>query len=120
PDAGGTWTLPRLVGPARARALALLAEPVTAEQAAAWGMIWQAVDDGELLPAARALCERLAAMAPQGLALAKQALEASGGNDLDAQLDLERDLQAVAGRMEDYREGVTAFLEKRPAKFKGR
>src|SRR5690606_24615564 len=84
PDAGGTWTLPRLVGPARARALALLAEPVTAEQAAAWGMIWQAVDDGELLPAARALCERLAAMAPQGLALAKQALEASGGNDLDA------------------------------------
>ena len=120
PDAGGTWTLPRLVGPARARALTLLAEPVPATQAAAWGMIWQAVDDADLLPAARGLCAKLAALPPLGLALTKQALEASGGNDLDAQLDLERDLQAQAGRTDDYREGVTAFLEKRPAKFTGR
>jgi 2-(1,2-epoxy-1,2-dihydrophenyl)acetyl-CoA isomerase len=120
PDAGGTWTLPRLVGPARARALMLLAEPVPATQAAGWGMIWQAVDDADLLPTARGLCERLAALPPIGLALTKQALEASGGNALDAQLDLERDLQAEAGRTEDYREGVTAFLEKRPAKFTGR
>ncbi len=120
PDAGGTWTLPRLVGAARARALLLLAEPVTGEQAADWGMIWQVLDDGELLLTARALCQKLAALPPVALALTKQALEASGGNDLDAQLGLERDLQGAAGRTPDYREGVAAFLEKRPAKFTGK
>jgi len=120
PDCGGTWTLPRLVGPARARALMLLAEPLPAAQAAQWGMIWQVHDDADLLPAARALCAKLAALPPIGLALTKQALEASGGNDLDAQLDLERDLQAAAGRTDDYREGVAAFLEKRPPRFTGK
>lgn len=120
PDGGGTWTLPRLVGPARARALMLLAEPVTADQAAEWGMIWQVVDDANLLPTARALCAKLAALPPIGLALTKQALEASGGNDLDRQLDLERDLQGAAGRTPDYREGVAAFLEKRPPRFTGK
>ncbi len=120
PDAGGTWSLPRLVGPARARALMLLAEPVTADQAAEWGMIWQVVDDANLLPTARALCAKLAALPPIGLALTKQALEASGGNDLDRQLDLERDLQGAAGRSPDYREGVAAFLEKRPPRFTGK
>jgi 2-(1,2-epoxy-1,2-dihydrophenyl)acetyl-CoA isomerase len=120
PDGGGTWTLPRLVGPARARALMLLAEPVTADQAADWGMIWQAVDDASLLPTAHALCAKLAALPPIGLALTKRALEASGGNDLDRQLDLERDLQGEAGRTADYREGVAAFLEKRPPRFTGK
>ncbi|HQT76850.1 MAG TPA: 2-(1,2-epoxy-1,2-dihydrophenyl)acetyl-CoA isomerase PaaG [Rhodopila sp.] len=120
PDSGGTWFLPRLVGDARARALMLLAEPVTAEQAEGWGMIWRAVDDAALLAEARALTVRLAAMPTQGLALTRQALTQSGANTLDAQLDLERDFQRQAGRTPDYAEGVRAFLEKRSPMFTGR
>jgi len=120
PDSGGTWFLPRLVGPARARALALLAEPVPAEQAEAWGMIWKAVDDAGLMEEAHRLAAHFATQPTVGLALIKQALDASETNDLDRQLDLERDLQGQAGRTPDYREGVTAFFEKRPAKFTGR
>ncbi len=120
PDSGGTWLLPRLVGEARARALALLGEKVTAEQAEAWGMIWKVVDDARLMEEARALADRLAAGPTRGFALIKRALLESWTNDLDAQLDLERDLQREAGRTEDYREGVRAFVEKRPPRFVGR
>jgi 2-(1,2-epoxy-1,2-dihydrophenyl)acetyl-CoA isomerase len=120
PDCGGTWFLPRLVGMARARALAMLAEPLPAEKAAEWGLIWQAVDDDRLMDEAQALAARLARQATQGLALTKRALDAAETNDLDRQLDVERDLQAAAGRTPDYAEGVRAFLEKRPPNFTGR
>jgi len=120
PDCGGTWFLPRLVGSARARGLAMLAEPLPAENAAEWGLIWQAVDDDKLIGEAVALAARLATQATQGLALTKRALDAAETNDLDTQLDVERDLQAEAGRTPDYAEGVRAFLEKRPAAFTGR
>lgn len=120
PDSGGTWFLPRLVGPARARALALLAEPVAAEQAEAWGMIWKAVDESSLMDEANRLAAHFAAQPTVGLALIKQALDASETNDLDRQLDLERDLQGQAGRTPDYLEGVTAFFEKRSPKFTGK
>jgi 2-(1,2-epoxy-1,2-dihydrophenyl)acetyl-CoA isomerase len=120
PDSGGTWFLPRLVGRARARALALLAEPVSAETAEAWGMIWKAVDDSALIDEAHRLASHFAVQPTVGLGLIKQALDASETNDLDRQLDLERDLQGEAGRTPDYREGVTAFFEKRQPKFRGR
>src|SRR5438309_1615031 len=93
PDSGGTWFLPRLVGAARARALALLAEPVSAEQAAQWGLIWKACDDAALMGEAERMCENFARGPTVGLALTKRALDAAETNDLSAQLDLERDLQ---------------------------
>ncbi|MGE5271830.1 MAG: 2-(1,2-epoxy-1,2-dihydrophenyl)acetyl-CoA isomerase PaaG [Thiohalocapsa sp.] len=120
PDCGGTWFLPRLVGIARARALAMLAEPLSAETAAAWGMIWQAVDDERLLDAADALAARLATGPSAALALIKEAFEESMENDLDSQLDLERDLQEEAAGNPDHQEGVRAFLAKRPPSFAGR
>ncbi len=120
PDAGGTFFLPRLVGEARARAMVLLAEPVPAETAAGWGLIWKCVDDNVLMGEAHALCARFAEGATKGLALAKKALDASSTNTLDEQLALERDLQREAGRTQDYAEGVRAFMEKRKAIFKGR
>jgi 2-(1,2-epoxy-1,2-dihydrophenyl)acetyl-CoA isomerase len=120
PDSGGTWFLPRTVGRARARGLAMLAEPITAEQAADWGLIWKALDDAALMDEARRLTAHLATQPTVGLALMKKALDAAETNTLDAQLDLERDLQAEAGRTPDYAEGVQAFLAKRPASFTGR
>lgn len=120
PDAGSTWLLPRLAGYAQASALALLGEKISADQAAAIGLIWQVADDAELMPKAEALAARLAQGPTQGYGLIKQALNASANNTLKDQLDLERDLQRRAGRTSDFAEGVSAFLTKRPAKFTGR
>lgn len=120
PDCGGTFLLPRLVGDARARALVLTAEPLPAETAASWGLIWKSLDDDKLIDEAEALTAHLATQPTQALALCKRALAASAANTLDTQLDLERDLQREAGRTPDYQEGVTAFLEKRQPHFTGR
>ncbi|WP_184148011.1 2-(1,2-epoxy-1,2-dihydrophenyl)acetyl-CoA isomerase PaaG [Amaricoccus macauensis] len=119
PDAGGSWSLARILGEPRAKALALLAEPLPAEKAAEWGMIWKAVDDEALLDEARGIALRLAAGPTKGLGLTKRAIQAAADNSLDAQLDLERDLQGEAGRSDDYAEGVLAFLEKRKPEFRG-
>jgi 2-(1,2-epoxy-1,2-dihydrophenyl)acetyl-CoA isomerase len=120
PDCGGTWVLPRLVGMARARALALLAEPLPAATAVEWGLIWRAVPDATLMEEAHALAAQLAAGPAAGLALIKRALDAAPGNDLDTQLDLERDLQVEAAASPDHAEGLRAFLEKRRPRFGGR
>lgn len=120
PDCGGSWFLPRVAGRARAMGLALLGEKLSAEQAAQWGMIWQQVEDAELADTSRQLARHLATQPTFGLGLIKKALQVSETNGLDAQLDLERDYQRLAGRSDDYREGVSAFLTKRPPQFSGK
>jgi 2-(1,2-epoxy-1,2-dihydrophenyl)acetyl-CoA isomerase len=120
PDSGGTWLLPRLLGQARAMGLALLGEKLPAEQAQEWGLIWKAVDDDELMPFARQMATALAEGPTRGYGLLKKAFNASWGNSLDAQLDLERDLQREAGLTQDYREGVAAFMQKRKPEYKGK
>jgi 2-(1,2-epoxy-1,2-dihydrophenyl)acetyl-CoA isomerase len=120
PDAGGTWALPRLVGHARAMGLALLGDTVMAEQAQDYGLIWRCVDDDKLAGEAAMLCRHLAVQPTVGLGLIKKAINASLANDLDTQLDLERDLQREAGFTSDFDEGVAAFQQKRAAEFKGR
>ncbi len=120
PDSGGTWFLPRFVGDARARGLTLLAQGLDAEKAANWGLIWRAVEDEILMREATRICEHFAMAPTQGLALIKKALNASLGNTLDAQLDLERDLQREAHLTPDYVEGVRAFMGKRKPNFTGR
>ena len=120
PDSGGTFFLPRLVGTARAMGLAMLGDRLSAEQAVSWGLIWQCVEDAELMPTVERLVAQLAQAPTRGLAAIKRALYASAGNTLDAQLTLERDLQRELGYSDDYREGVAAFLAKRPATFSGR
>lgn len=119
PDSGGTWMLPRLLGEARAKGLALLAEPLPAETAAAWGLIWRAVEDGALVDEAAGLARKLAAGPTVSYGLIKRAIHAAADQPLDAHLDLERDLQRIAGRTPDYAEGVAAFLQKRRAQFQG-
>ncbi len=120
PDAGGTYWLPRLVGRARALGMCLLAEPVTADQAMAWGLIWDAVDDEKLPARVGEIAQRLADGPTVSHRLTKQAIAASFQNDLPAQLELEARLQKQAGTTRDFREGVMAFLEKRPARYEGR
>jgi 2-(1,2-epoxy-1,2-dihydrophenyl)acetyl-CoA isomerase len=120
PDSGGTWILPRLVGQARALGLALTGDPLPAEIAADWGLIWKAVDDEALDAEVDALAARLAALPPLGLAGIKQMIRASWSHTLDQELVHQRDAMRRLGYTADYREGVAAFLEKRPAKFKGR
>jgi 2-(1,2-epoxy-1,2-dihydrophenyl)acetyl-CoA isomerase len=120
PDAGGSWTLTRRVGEARALGLTLGGEPLSGEEAAAWGLIWKAVADDAVLVEAEALARRLAAGPTRAYALTKRAIRDAAVNDLDAQLGREADLQREAGHGEDFREGVRAFREKREPVFKGR
>jgi 2-(1,2-epoxy-1,2-dihydrophenyl)acetyl-CoA isomerase len=120
PDSGGSWHLPRLVGQARALGLALTGEPLPAEKAAEWGLIWKAVDDEVLDEEVDGLATKLASLPPLGLAAIKQIIRTTGSRTLDQELDLQRDEMRRLGFTEDYREGVAAFLEKRPALFKGK
>ncbi|HYD54479.1 MAG TPA: 2-(1,2-epoxy-1,2-dihydrophenyl)acetyl-CoA isomerase PaaG [Gemmatimonadaceae bacterium] len=120
PDSGGTFLLPRLVGLARATALTMLGEKLTAAEALSLGLVYRVVPGDALLAEARALAGRLAEMPTRGLGLTKRALNAGLVNDLARQLEVEAELQGEAGRTEDYREGVAAFLGKRKAEFRGR
>ena len=120
PDSGGSWHLPRLVGQARALGLALTGEPLPAETAADWGLIWKCVDEDSLDAEVDGLAAKLASLPPLGLAAIKQIIRTTGERTLDQELDLQRDEMRRLGFTEDYREGVAAFLAKRPAKFTGR
>ena len=120
PDSGGTWTITHLIGEARAKAIMLTGEPVPAETAASWGLIWQAVDDEALDQTACELTTRFAKGPTVGLGLTKKIVQQAATNTLDEQLDLERDTQREAGRTPDYAEGVSAFLEKRAPVYTGR
>lgn len=120
PDSGGTWSLPRLVGQARALGLALTGQPITAEQAENWGLIWKAVDDDALAGEVDALVARFANAPTTGLAAVKAAIRTALGRTLDEQLDVERDEQRRLGATADYREGVAAFIQKRTPVFTGK
>jgi 2-(1,2-epoxy-1,2-dihydrophenyl)acetyl-CoA isomerase len=120
PDSGGTWTLPRLVGGARALGLAMLGDKLSAAQAESWGMIWKCVEDADLAATVDTLAQQLAVAPTRGLAATKAAIRGSWQRSLAEQLDIERDAQRDLGRSADYAEGVAAFTEKRTPNFKGR
>jgi 2-(1,2-epoxy-1,2-dihydrophenyl)acetyl-CoA isomerase len=119
PDLGGTWFLPHTVGDARARALAMLGSSVPAEEAERMGMVWQVIDDAQLMPEAIKLAQKMAAGPTLSYAAIKKAMNQAGTNSLDQQLDLERDSQRTLGKSADFKEGVAAFLAKRAANFTG-
>ncbi|MDT7934082.1 MAG: 2-(1,2-epoxy-1,2-dihydrophenyl)acetyl-CoA isomerase PaaG [Sphingomonadaceae bacterium] len=120
PDSGGSWALPRLAGQARALGLALLGDPLPAEQAAAWGLIWRAVPDSDFASEVDALTARLAAAPTLGLAATKRLIRSASGRSLSDQLDAERDAMRELGRSADYAEGVAAFMDKRKPVFRGK
>jgi 2-(1,2-epoxy-1,2-dihydrophenyl)acetyl-CoA isomerase len=120
PDCGGTWTLPRLVGSARALGLAFLAEKINAEQAAAWGMIWRCVPDDQFAAVVDQLAVQLASAPTRGLARAKQAIQESWSRTLEQQFDIETTYQRELGNSADYAEGIAAFSEKRSPRFTGK
>ncbi|MGJ9417105.1 2-(1,2-epoxy-1,2-dihydrophenyl)acetyl-CoA isomerase PaaG [Massilia sp. CMS3.1] len=119
PDTGGTWHLPRLIGHARATGLAMLGDKLSAEKAEEWGLIWRCVPDEALMDEALAMADHFASAATRGLAFTKKALQASYANTLPEQLKLEGEMMRELGYSHDYREGVAAFIAKRPAQFKG-
>ena len=120
PDSGSSWALPRLAGQARALGLALTGDPLPAETAADWGLIWKCVDDDKLAAETDALAAKFASAPTRGLAETKKLIRGAFSRTLDEQLDLERDRMRELGRSDDYREGVDAFLNKRKPDFKGK
>jgi len=119
PDSGGSWHLPRMIGMARAKGMAMLMPKVTAQQAKEWGLIWEVIEDAKLMDTVMTLAEHLATQPTRGFAFTKQAFSASTTNTLDEQLELEKALMSTAGFTDDYAEGVKAFLEKRQPEYKG-
>jgi len=119
PDTGGTWALPRLIGPARAMGLAMLGERLPAEKAEEWGLIWRCVPDDALMMEAMAMAEHFATAPTKGLAYTKKAMLASSTNTLEEQLALEASMMRELGYSHDYREGVAAFIDKRQPQFQG-
>ena len=119
PDCGGTYALPRLVGRARALGMALLGDTIDAKTAAEWGLIWKVSEDEDLMADALLIAKKLASGPTKSYALIRQAIDAADTNSFDEQLDFEMQCQRAAGYTEDHAEGVSAFIEKRPASFKG-